>query len=223
MTKQTPYVDTRESALIPHPVMYHTHTKLTSHSYLSGNFAPIQQTTTLTKCAHSGCIPSELTGGQYVRNGGNPQAIKRVRALAACESRPPTRIQFPSLNTVGWYNGVQAEGESRTSAFSQEQALGGNGMFSFMKEWTTGHPKVDPVSGEMLLYYNTLLPPYVHYSVLPKRSSEGDGVDLVNKPVWYIPRQDDARIWSFSIPPNHYAQEPRFVWRAFSTEEGGTG
>ena len=41
-------------------------------SYLSGNFAPIQQILPLTPCSYTGAIPEELAGGEYVRNGGNP-------------------------------------------------------------------------------------------------------------------------------------------------------
>lgn len=43
-----------------------------AHPYLSGNFAPVQQTLPLTPCSYSGTIPEELHGGEYVRNGGNP-------------------------------------------------------------------------------------------------------------------------------------------------------
>jgi len=43
-----------------------------NHPYLSGNFAPVQQTLPLTPCSWSGEIPKELHGGEYVRNGGNP-------------------------------------------------------------------------------------------------------------------------------------------------------
>lgn len=43
-----------------------------AHPYLSGNFAPVQQTLPLTPCTYSGEIPEELHGGEYVRNGGNP-------------------------------------------------------------------------------------------------------------------------------------------------------
>ncbi|SCV49259.1 related to lignostilbene alphabeta-dioxygenase I [Fusarium fujikuroi] len=262
------------------------------HPYLTGNFAPIHKTTNLTPCTYSGCIPPELTGGQYVRNGGNPvshqdlgkdahwfdgdgmlsgvafrkasidgktipefvnqyiltdlylsrkttsiaspimpsittlvnplstmfqimfatfrtiflvilsnlpgsqQAIKRIsvantavlyhdgRALATCESGPPMRIQLPSLDTVGWFDGVEAEGEPEISqAGSDDSPFGGSGIFSFMKEWTTGHPKVDPVTGEMLLYHNTFMPPYVHCSVLPKSNEKAPGHRLVNQPV----------------------------------------
>ena len=42
------------------------------HPYLSGNFAPIQQTLPLTPCAYVGSIPDELADGEYVRNGSNP-------------------------------------------------------------------------------------------------------------------------------------------------------
>ena len=42
------------------------------HPYLSGNFAPIQQTLPLTPCIYSGRIPAELADGEYIRNGSNP-------------------------------------------------------------------------------------------------------------------------------------------------------
>lgn len=42
------------------------------HPYLTGNFAPIQQTVSLTPCTYTGSIPVELAGGEYVRNGSNP-------------------------------------------------------------------------------------------------------------------------------------------------------
>lgn len=42
------------------------------HPYLSGNFAPVQQTLPLTPCTWTGNIPEELYGSEYVRNGGNP-------------------------------------------------------------------------------------------------------------------------------------------------------
>lgn len=128
---------------------------------------------------------------------GSQQAIKRIsvantallyhdgRALATCESGPPIRIQLPSLDTVGWYDGNDAEGElSHPKKISDSSSFGGNGVLSFMREWTTGHPKVDPISGEMLLYHNTFLPPYVHYSVIPNNKSKAPSkAALVNMPV----------------------------------------
>ncbi|KAI1145596.1 retinal pigment epithelial membrane protein [Nemania diffusa] len=243
--------------------------------YLSGNFAPIKRTWPLTKCPHTGNIPTELAGGQYVRNGANPltnedlsrhahwfdgdgmlsgvlfrrvgkgghkiephfvnqyvltdvflnakdnrnlrqpllpsistlisgsllaiilavvravilvilsrlpgsrKTVKKIsvantgmvyhdgRALATCESGPPMRFQLPSLETVGWYNGRKAENEP----YEDEQTgFGGRGPAGFMKEWTTGHPRVDPVTKELISIHSVFLKPYVFYSIVPPAS-----------------------------------------------------
>lgn len=126
---------------------------------------------------------------------GSKQSIKRIsvantgvfyhdgRALATCESGPPMRIQLPGLETVGWFNGSTAEGETEVGdTLSEKQEIfGGNDFLSFMKEWTTGHPKVDPKTGEMILYHSTFMAPYIHYSILPESSSQT--TKLINKPV----------------------------------------
>ncbi|KAF2642911.1 carotenoid oxygenase [Massarina eburnea CBS 473.64] len=255
--------------------------KLSSHPYLSGNFAPVTKTSTLTPVGYTGTIPKELHGGMYVRNGGNPivnsdlgrkahwfdgdgmltgvwfsrsnnqpdevmphfvnqyvltdlaissfenkelrtpilpsiatlvdplarlwvivwsilrsvylvflshlpgstQAIKKIsvanthivyhdgRALATCESGPPMRVQLPGLETVGWYDGIKAEGEPEKEIGKKEAGFGGTGFNSWMREWTTAHPKIDPDTGEMVLFHCNFLPPYVHYSVIPKEES----------------------------------------------------
>lgn len=107
---------------------------------------------------------------------GSLQSIKRIsvantgilfhdgRALATCESGPPMRIALPGLETVGWFNGNKAEGEKGTS---NGKSFGGSGLLSFMKEWTTAHPRVDPRTGELLLFHSTFAPPYIHYSIIP--------------------------------------------------------
>ena len=58
------------------------------------------------------------------------------RTLATCESGPPIRVSLPGLETVGWFNGKTVEGEPVTEAGS---GFGGDGLLSWMKEWTTGH------------------------------------------------------------------------------------
>jgi len=75
------------------------------------------------------------------------------------------RVQLPGLETVGWYDGVKAEGEPTTKR--EEATFGGNGLLSWMKEWTTAHPRVDPETNEMILFHSSFLPPFVHYSVIP--------------------------------------------------------
>jgi carotenoid cleavage dioxygenase-like enzyme len=115
---------------------------------------------------------------------GSKQPIRRIsvantglfyhdgRTLATCESGPPIRVQLPNLETVGWFNGHYAEGESDATA--AEEGFGGSGVLSFMNEWTTGHPKLDPQTGELLLYHCTFVAPYVHYSIVPAYSRKED-------------------------------------------------
>ncbi|KAI9800740.1 MAG: hypothetical protein M1833_003156 [Piccolia ochrophora] len=262
------------SSSIPQPLSW-KHRGKRPHPYLRGNFAPIQSTQPLTPCLFTGSIPSELFGGEYVRNGGNPvtnedlgrdshwfdgdgmlsgvafrrvdheagavqpefvnqyvltdlylstrktkelttpvlpsittlvdplsplltiiwrilravllvilshvwgsqQAIKRIsvantsilyhdgRALATCESGPPMRVALPGLETVGWFNGQSAEGELAVDDGGAR--FGGEGLLSFMKEWTTAHPRVDPATKELMLFHSNFVPPYVHYSIVP--------------------------------------------------------
>ncbi|KAJ4373852.1 hypothetical protein N0V83_002591 [Neocucurbitaria cava] len=132
---------------------------------------------------------SHLPGSRYV--------IKRIsvantsilfhdgRALATCESGPPIRVMLPNLETVGWYDGTRAEGEpllrnSQDQGQEQHSSFGGTGPLSWMKEWTTGHPKVDNVTGELVLFHCNFAPPYVHYSLVPTETSPV--ADMQSKP-----------------------------------------
>jgi len=91
------------------------------------------------------------------------------RVLATCESGPPIRIQLPGLETVGWYNGASAEGEPKQETDTKERVLGDEGgLISFMREWSTAHPKVDPNTKEMLMFHSSFAPPYVQYSIIPQ-------------------------------------------------------
>lgn len=127
---------------------------------------------------------------------GSSQAIKKIsvantallyhdgRALATCESGPPMRVQLPGLETVGWFNGNHAEGEPDPGL--DGPGFGGEGMLSWVKEWTTGHPKVDPLTKDMILFHCGFVAPYVHYSVVPaarQRSEKQALSKLLNIPV----------------------------------------
>lgn len=109
---------------------------------------------------------------------GSQQAIKKIsvantgllyhdgRALATCESGPPMRVALPGLETVGWFDGRKTEGEPVTEEVSRD-AFGGKGLFGWMKEWTTAHPRIDPITNELILFHSTFVAPFVHYSIIP--------------------------------------------------------
>ncbi|QIW99276.1 hypothetical protein AMS68_004794 [Peltaster fructicola] len=126
---------------------------------------------------------------------GSKQKIKKIsvanthimyhdgRALALCESGPPMRIQLPGLETVGWFNGSVAKGEPLKTITEKEPVLGGDdSLYSFMREWTTAHPKVDPKTKEMLAFHSCFAPPYIQYSILPE-SSTVEKQKMLNAPV----------------------------------------
>lgn len=79
---------------------------------------------------------------------GSQQAINKIsvantavifhdgRALATCESGVPMRISLPGLETVGWFDGAKSEGEIEAGTGTR---FGSDGVFGWMKEWTTAH------------------------------------------------------------------------------------
>lgn len=95
------------------------------------------------------------------------------RALATCESGPPMRVTLPELETVGWFDGKGVDGEPEQKDAEKEEgpALGGTGPLSWMREWSTGHPKVDNSTGELVLFHCSFAPPYVQYSLVPSTDS----------------------------------------------------
>ncbi|KAB8233906.1 carotenoid oxygenase family protein [Aspergillus alliaceus] len=259
---------------------------------MSGNFAPVSETHSSEPCYCIGSVPEELSGGQYVRNGGNPaieveiagkthwydgdgmlsgvyfrsspggahivaeysnqyvmtdvllatmdhptldepiplsiatlldphvtlgqflkrlwrmtkviatsylefysHTIKRIsvantnivyhdgRALALCESGPPLRVSLPDLRTVGWFNGLISEGEPMGD--TDTSGFGASGFFRLFQEMTTAHPRCDPQTQEMIIFHSVFIPPYVSYSVIPKRgkTSSRPANMLLNVPV----------------------------------------
>ena len=127
---------------------------------------------------------------------GSQQRIKKIsvantgilyhdgRALATCESGPPMRVALPGLETVGWFDGCKAEGEPVQEELSGD-GFGGEGLLSFMKEWTTAHPRIDPITNELILFHSTFITPFVHYSIIPStpNSSSLQNSRLVNAAV----------------------------------------
>ncbi|KAI1628785.1 carotenoid cleavage dioxygenase [Exophiala viscosa] len=148
---------------------------------------------------------------------GSVQSIKKIsvantgivfhdgRALATCESGPPMRVALPGLETVGWYNGKRAEGEL---GGEQGSGFGGNGLIGFMKEWTTAHPRIDPKTGELVLFHSTFAPPYVHYSIVPATHPPAVPSTPLNRPTRLlnapIPGISSAKMMhDFGVSLNH--------------------
>ena len=114
---------------------------------------------------------SHLPGSEY--------AVKKIsvantgilyhdgRALATCESGPPMRVALPGLETVGWFDGQKTEGEPITEVAGDKFGAGSRGLVGWMKEWTTAHPRIDPITNELILFHSTFVAPFVHYSIIP--------------------------------------------------------
>ncbi|GAB0134456.1 hypothetical protein EsDP_00002827 [Epichloe bromicola] len=142
----------------------------------------ILRTVSLVVLSH---VPGSLHSIKKISVANTGVLYHDGRALATCESGPPMRIALPTLDTIGWFNGQYAEGEGEGEGIGEQDlepiveagtgpddaVIGGTGPLSFMREWTTAHPRSDPVTGELLLFHSTFIPPFVRYSVIPERDS----------------------------------------------------
>lgn len=134
-------------------------------------------------------IASRLPGRPAIRkiSVANTNVIYHDgRALATCGSGPPLRFLLPGLETVGWFNGRRAQNER---GGDRRSGFGGGGPLAFMKEWTTAHPHVDPVSKELITFHSTASKPDVRYSIVkpsqqiePGSSTFGEAVPGITKP-----------------------------------------
>lgn len=68
------------------------------------------------------------------------------RALATCQTGPPIRIQLPNLETIGWFDGYQADNEASATT-SRKSGLGCSGPLGFLKDWTTSHVSIHDRAG----------------------------------------------------------------------------
>ncbi|GAA5889309.1 hypothetical protein JCM5296_005863 [Sporobolomyces johnsonii] len=107
------------------------------------------------------------------------------RPLASCESGPLVHVTLPELDTVGYWS---LEGDNGEPGMRQ-------GVSGWMKEWTTGHPKRDPFTQELILFHSTFIPPFLHYSVIPSTSR---GSSLASAPDEKAPRT--PRILGYPVP-----------------------
>lgn len=120
------------------------------------------------------------------------------RALATCESGPPLRFALPGLETIGWYNGRKSENEPIDDS---RPGFGSEGLLSFMREWTTAHPRVDPVTGELITFHSTFAKPFVRCSVVKPTKQKEPGSSVFDLPV---PGIDSPKMMhDFGVSRNH--------------------
>ncbi|MGI8503401.1 MAG: carotenoid oxygenase family protein [Hassallia sp.] len=102
------------------------------------------------KAVWSGILePSQNNPDAYYKNTANTALIWHAgQLLALWEGGAPHVIKIPNLDTIGEYTY--------------------NGK---LKSAFTAHPKVDPVTGEMMFFGYSFAPPYLQYSVV---SAEGE-------------------------------------------------
>jgi carotenoid cleavage dioxygenase-like enzyme len=111
------------------------------------------------------------------------------RLLATCESGPPVHVAAPQLETIGFHvfpDGATGEGGLGRGKLvvGSEDAYGALPVAAKMlEEWTTAHPKRDPVNGDLVFMgYNIFQRPFITYSVVA-----ADGSHRVFKRPVHIP------------------------------------
>ncbi|KAF8591152.1 carotenoid oxygenase [Ramaria rubella] len=138
----------------------------------------------------------------FIKNSGIRLSVANTnilfhdqRALATCESGPPLEVTLPELDTVDWWTfGNRISGHTK-----ERRGLGGErGLKAFFEEWTTGHPRVDPITSELILFGSSFLPPYVRYTVI---SSSGTALpSLLGAPV---PIRSPKMMHDFGVSLQH--------------------
>ena len=127
------YNVSRTSCSLRTPILPSIATLVNPMSSLITIILRILRTITLVVLSH---LPGSLQAIRKISVANTSILYHDGRALATCESGPPIRIALPSLNTIGWFNGLASEGETIRDT---GPGFGGKGPFSFMREWTTAH------------------------------------------------------------------------------------
>ena len=119
---------------------------------------PVTSTIGILKSVlRSGAI-AFLSGSTRLSTANTALVYHDRRLLATCESGPPMHVGLPELETVDWHTFKDEKtGRALSSVPGSSQ------------EWITGHPKVDPINGDLLMFgYDIfqLRNPYIRFSVL---------------------------------------------------------
>ena len=127
------YLSTVASPALKTPILPSIATLVNPLSSLFTIFGRIVRTLVLVTLSH---LPGADAVIRKISVANTAIVYHDGRALATCESGIPMRVALPGLETVGWFNGRSCEGEE---IYESDPGFGGNGLLSFMKEWTTAH------------------------------------------------------------------------------------
>ncbi|KAJ5936852.1 hypothetical protein N7466_003302 [Penicillium verhagenii] len=92
------------------------------------------------------------------------------RTLATCQTGPAMRVQLPNLETVDWYESSTSTDYEHTTPGFGEILFGRNGLLGILRDWTTAHPFIDRINGDLISFQSSFLPPFVWYSVIPSKA-----------------------------------------------------
>ena len=103
------------------------------------------------------------------------------------------RVALPGLETVEWFDGRKTEGEPITEEVVGDKFGGGaRGLVSWMKEWTTAHPRIDSITNELILFHSTFVAPFVHYSIIPSTYNNSGYTTSSTRKCYLLPCEFDA-------------------------------
>ncbi|KAJ9118149.1 hypothetical protein QFC22_004052 [Naganishia vaughanmartiniae] len=94
------------------------------------------------------------------------------RLLALCESGPPLEVRIPELETVGW----DRLEDKKTGRDLRDVRKGWGwrrwGLGRIQEDWITAHPRIDPISGDLIFYACQMFEkPYVRVSVIDRHGN----------------------------------------------------
>lgn len=131
-----------------------------------------------------------LSGSSRLSTANTALVYHDGRMLATCESGPPMHVGLPELETVDWHT---FKDEKTGKSLS---AIGGSSS-----EWITGHPKVDPVNGELLMFgYDIfqVIRPYIRFSVISQDGSHRSFQERI-----YLRSSTPKMMHDFAITQTH--------------------
>ncbi|KAJ5936014.1 hypothetical protein N7454_005312 [Penicillium verhagenii] len=92
-------------------------------------------------------------------------------------------VQLPNLATVEWSDGSTSTDHERTTTGFGEFLFGRNGLLGILRDWTTAHPFIDRINGDLISFKSSFLPPFVWYSVIPSKAEGKSKHAAIHAPI----------------------------------------